>query len=94
MIELFNGYYIKAADYGYALCRGDAPNRMKKNGKKSVDHNIKGYYGSVGKALQAFRQELVHDYVESANPSLSEAIRAIREINDKVDRQMEELKGV
>ena len=87
MIRLIDGYYIDTEDYGYSLCYG-VP-KKDKNGK--LKRNVKGYYGSLGKAIEACRQEIVHDYVKSAEIGLGDALRMIREMSDEFKKKIEEV---
>lgn len=91
MIRLIGGYYIKAEQYGYSLCKGEPKKTYKKDGKPTYAYNVKGYYGSVAQAIEGCRRELVHERFQSGSYGLTEAVKAIREISRDV---MEALKDV
>ena len=93
MIRLLNGYYIKAEDVGYSLCYGEPKKEVKKNGKTTYRYNVKGYYGTVAHAIEGCRRELVHDHVENAEESLSEALRAIRMISSDVKEALKDIEA-
>lgn len=86
MIKLADGYYLKTDDYGYVLCYGTP--KVDKMGK--TRHEIVGYYGSLGKAIEACRQELIHNYIQGVDTDLVGACQAIREITDEFKKLMEE----
>lgn len=90
MIELIDGYYIWAVAYGYALCFGE-PKESWRGGKVSFNNNIIGYYGSVEKAIEGCRQELIHDFVSETSTTLPEACRAIREISNDIAKLLKEI---
>lgn len=78
MIELFDGYYIVSDEYNYILCKGAPKTRPGKNGSTIIEHNIKGYFGSVFGAVKAFKQDLYRNEVKSTSRTLSDAIRAFK----------------
>lgn len=89
MIKLINGYYIDAEDYGYSLCHGEP--KKEKSGK--IKRNIIGYYGSISAAIEACRQELVHEYVQNAENGLAEALRTIRMISNDVKEALKDIEA-
>lgn len=90
MIELLDGYYIKAVEYGYALCFGE-PKETIKDGKAFYKHNIRGYYGSVEACVEACRQELIHDFISESSTTLYQACTAIREISNDIAELLKEI---
>lgn len=93
MIELFDEYYIIIDEYNYALCKGEPKKQIRKDGKVLIKHNVKGYYGSLTKALKAFRQELYRDGLKDGISDLVQACTTITEINTRVDKLLEELEA-
>ena len=93
MIELFDGYYILAEEYDYSLCRGEPKTISRSSGKIEKQHRRVGYYGSVRQAIKAFKQDLYHEYTRNRRQSLAEAVRAFQEINNRVDKLLEEIEA-
>ncbi len=88
MIELVDGYYILVDDYSYALVK-ERGSIDKRTGKKQLYHL--GYYGTVEKALQALAKELARNKLKGASVGITEAVNAIRESNQTVEKLLENL---
>ena len=86
MIELFDGYKIDVDDYSYALMRETGSVRKDTGKPKNV---VIGYYGSLSAALIALKGELVRQKLKNASVRLSEAVDAIKESNERVERLIE-----
>lgn len=86
MIELFDGYKIDVDDYSYALMRETGSIRKDTGKPKNV---VIGCYGSLSAALIALKGELVRQKLKNASVRLSEAVDAIKESNERVERLIE-----
>lgn len=83
MIKLFDDWVIVVNDKDYALARYKGT-RVDKHGKETPNVAVYGYFGSVSGALRRLSRELVRQGLKSRDTTLTEAVRVIRESNDKV----------
>lgn len=83
MIKLFDDWVIVVNDKDYALARYKGT-RVDKHGKETPNVAVYGYFGTISGALQVLSQELVRQGLKGRDTTLAEAVRVIRESNDKV----------
>lgn len=91
MIKLFDDWVIVVDDLSYALARDLGSRIDKKTGKDRKNLKTYGYYGSIAKAIKAFSEELVRQELKDNIATLDEAVRIIRESNDRVKKLLKEV---
>lgn len=88
MIKLFDDWVIIIDDYNYTLARYKGI-RMKKGKEEPVYAQV-SYFSSLESALNGFRRKLVREKLKASEFDLNEAIRVIKEINEKVSAEIKE----
>lgn len=91
MIILDEDYFITNDQCCWNLEKYQVVKEGKNAGNKVA--KVVGYYASLERALKAYRDQLVKAGISGAVRSLEQAIEAIRDINDKVDKRIEDATG-
>ena len=83
MIELFDGYYIVIDEYNYAVAT--KIKRKEKDGTYKDGWKFISFHNSLADALIGFRRILVRKRLKNGCVSLTEALTAVSEIDNKVE---------
>lgn len=95
MIRFNDDWVIDVDAYNYILKRDLHKMEKSRDGKSMVPaYNTVGYYGSLRKALEHLREEIIRDKLRDGTHPLCEALQTIRdctrEWNEAVERIMSE----
>ena len=88
MIELFDGWKIDVDSHSYTLKK--VMKGKSKDGKEIEREDCRGYYGTLEGALKGLGKELVRDKVKDGSHSLTEAIQAVREARETMEKLLVE----
>ena len=88
MIKLFDNWIIEVDAMNYSLAEyvGERT-RIDKKGNERTETVIEryGYYRSLSEAIKALRDRIIRLRLQNSALSLSEALRAIREEDDRIN---------
>ena len=84
VIDLMDGYVCVADGLSYSL----AKRKMRKEGK--VEYEYVAYYGTLQSVLKHLGMELAYNSLKPSQ-TLSEAVTAIRDSNERVAKKIDEL---
>jgi len=82
MITLWDGWAIDSDPYQYIL--GKPIKRDRSDGKTEIDMTSATYHRTPGKALGAFYQKQLREKVKGADMTLSQAIDAALQIEQRI----------
>ena len=89
MIHLIDDYYASVDDNYYALLR---ENGVNKKGKKK--YTTLGYCGSLLETLKLLQRKSVKERLKNGEIELTQALAAIREQTDRIERAMRGMEDV
>lgn len=90
MIKLFGDWVVLVDDLNYTLAKIKGTRIDSKTGKERTDYKIYGYYRDLASALKALSEELVREKLKGGVADLAEAVRTIRESNERVEDLLRE----
>ena len=90
MIKLFDDWVIAVDEFNYSLARNRGTRVDSKTGKERYELKVYGHYSSLASAIRALREQLVREELKDGVAELSEAVRVIKESNDRVEMLLKE----
>lgn len=90
MINLIDGYGIKVSSNCYTIGKQSMRTNKETNKQTEVFTEL-GYYPTVQSALKGVRKHLHRDVLVDFEGSLSEAIKAISEMEDRFNALLEQV---
>ena len=90
MIKLFDGWIIDTDERNYILIK--VTTAIKRKTKEEYEYrNVYGYFSNIPAALRTLRDELVKQKISSGIYTLEEALKAIAEEDDRIERMLKQI---